>query len=90
MTDELTRKGLRHRLIRARNERVARRLPNELPALLLMHPATHDELLVDGDPSELFTMSMNGREFMGVPISHDPRLELGDITVVWPKPAEEG
>ncbi len=81
----LSRKELRHMLLRRRNERVmADRHALGLPTLLVMHPHTAEELRLDNDPDERFTLDFEGREFMGIPILEDARVKLWRVEVRWP------
>lgn len=82
----LTRKAVRHRLVRLRNERIATTRDDAWPLQMLMAHTTHEELLVDGDGGEQHTLDFEGRAFMNVPITVDDRLAHGVIQLVWPTP----
>jgi hypothetical protein len=90
---DLTRRNVRHHLIRARNERVAAGGPGfaEWPTTLFLNRVTLEELERDGDPEEVDTMDFEGETFMGIPIVQDPRLDNGVFAVTWAKklPGEE-
>lgn len=85
MTEALTRRGLRHALIRRRNARIAGfRLDDSWPLVLRMSSETRSAVLVDGDPAEQGTVDFEGRLFMGIPILVDEALGFGDVAVDWP------
>lgn len=85
MSDTVSRKALRHLIMRRRNERiVADQRAVEMPAVIHLHPDTRDEILMDNDPNEMFTVDFEGREFLGIPLQGDPALERGVFVVVWP------
>lgn len=84
MTGEVSRKALRHELLRLRNARVARLRDDREPLLVAAHPDTITELLIDSDPHEHLAMDFEGKVFMGVPLHGDPRLPAGVFEVSWP------
>lgn len=85
MTELLTRKAVRHAILRARNARVvADERDARMPLALHMHPNTLTELLVDSDPSERDTLDFEGLQIIGIPIQTDPRLEPGVFRLQWP------
>jgi hypothetical protein len=84
MADLLTRRAVRHHLMRLRNARVAELRDERMPEHLTMHPDTLAELQMDGDRDEQHTLDFEGRQFMGIPLVTDDRLEVGDIAVAWP------
>jgi hypothetical protein len=81
----LTRRNLRHALMRRRNERIAAAGPryDEPPAELFLSPATREDLLKDGDPDEAKTIDFLGEMFCGVPLIEDGRLAKGQFVVRW-------
>lgn len=81
----LTRRNLRHALIRHRNDRIAReRTDDSWPLLLRMRDETLTELLMDPDPGEARTFDFEGREFLGIPVLVDDQLAPGEIALDWP------
>lgn len=83
----VSRRALRHQLIRLRNARVAETQDDRWPLLVLMHPDTLTELMVDGDREEQWTLEYlldGSTKFMGVPVVTDERLELGVFEIRWP------
>ena len=83
---DLTRKAVRHGILRAQRAR-AMRDPDAvgvLPVMLEMHPDTLAELLIDNDPDELRVLDFEGLEFMGIPIQANPARAHGDIAMRWP------
>ena len=82
--DLLTRRAVRHHLVRLRNTRIAELRDTRWPIALMMHPATFEELLIDSDPAEHHTIDFEGTEFMGIPLITDERRPVGDIAVQWP------
>lgn len=86
--DLLTRKAVRHALLRAHHARVAEDRDERWPLALHMHPDTLSELLVDGDPTEQWTLDFEGMQFCNVPITTDPRLTPGEVAIQWPAKKE--
>lgn len=87
--DMLSRRSVRHAIMRARNARVAELGPqggDPMPLLLVMHPLTLAELLMDSDPAERHLIDFEGKAFMGVPILEDDRMSIGDVAIRWPAP----
>lgn len=85
MTDEfLSRRTVRHALLRARNTRIAEFRDDRMPRELHMHPDTLSELLVDGDPFERHLVDFEGKTLMGVVIVRDQSLPVGEVRIVWP------
>lgn len=82
----VTRKNLRHLLLRRRNERIAETRDDQWPTVIYLHPETHAELLTDGDPHEQQTMDFVGGTFMRIPLVEDTRVAAGDFIVDWPPP----
>jgi hypothetical protein len=84
-TDEvISRRVLRHMLMRRRNERIAAdRDADGMPSSLRMGQESLDALLVDNDPGEQFAMDWLGKEFLRIPILVDPRLQAGVVEVDW-------
>lgn len=80
----LTRRAVRHHLIRLRNARIAASRDEAWPLRLHMHPLTLAELLMDGDPHERHVIDFEGKAFMRIPIVEDVRLAQGAVEVVWP------
>ena len=82
--EEVSRRALRHLLLRRRNERIAAD-PQAAVAvrLLRMHPDTWDDLRLDPDPSERDTIDFEGRTFCGVPVAEDLSLAAGVVEVDW-------
>lgn len=89
MSDVLSRKTVRHQLIRARNARIAEHRDDRWPMQLHMSTETLSELLLDGDPDEQHTLDFEGFEFMGIPIEYDARLDPGVVAIVWPAKKKE-
>jgi hypothetical protein len=87
--EEVSRRALRHLLLRRRNERIAAD-PRAAVAvrLLRMHPDTWDDLRLDPDPLEADTVDFEGRTFCGVPVVGDLSLAAGVIEVDWPAAVE--
>lgn len=87
MTGEavVSRRALRHHLLRLRNGRVAQLRDDRLPVLITAHPDTISEVLMDSDPHERHTVDFEGKAFMGVPLLGDARLEAGVFEVRWPE-----
>lgn len=84
--DELTRRGLRHTLIRRRNTRILAQVGDGWPLLLRMSAETLSHVLVDDDPAEQHTVDFEGRVvFMGIPVLTDDTLPLGEVAVDWPQ-----
>lgn len=81
---ELTRRGLRHTLIRRRNARIMESDDDSWPLLLRMSSETLSTVLVDDDPAEQATVDFEGRVFMGIPVLTDDTLPLGEVAVGWP------
>jgi hypothetical protein len=82
---EVSRRAVRHELIRRRNERIAELRDDRWPLMLYMHPRTLDELLMDPDPAEASVIDFEGREFMRIPLVGDPALEPGVFRLQWPE-----
>jgi hypothetical protein len=82
--DLLTRRNLRHHVMRRRNARIAETRDQAMPLALRMNPDTLTELLLDGDPAEQHTLDFEGREFIGIPVLTDPAMGYGDIAIDWP------
>lgn len=82
--DELTRKGLRHALLRRRNERILASHDEAWPLLVRMHSETLSDLLVDDDPAEATTFDFEGARFMGIPVLGDDTMAHGAIALDWP------
>lgn len=80
----LSRRSVRHALVRARNARVVADRDERYPLLLAMSNDTLSELLVDADPHEAHVLDFEGREFMGIPILTDDDLERGLVEIRWP------
>lgn len=89
MSEPLTRRGLRHTLLRARNDRIAASRDESWPRLLVMSHLTLTELLVDDDPAEAFTVDFEGKRFMGILILADEETPYGDVVVEWPTTQEK-
>ena len=49
-----------------------------------MHPATLDELLIDGDPDERHAFDESGRVFYGIPVRTDESILFGQFQLRWP------
>lgn len=88
----MTRRELRHAILRARNQRVIAAGPDgwqphlhASPVALALHPDDAAELRLDGDWAEAGALDFEGKAFMGVPITEDPQLERGTFTVTWPE-----
>lgn len=88
--DVLSRKTVRHLLLRRRNERIATARDDRMPSRLVMSHDTLAELLADSDPAEAWTLDFEGFEFMGVPIGVDHSLASGIVQVDWPVDAGAG
>ena len=84
MDEVLSRKALRHMLVRRRNERIAELRDDRWPLRLVMAPETLEELLVDSDPLEQRTLDFEGWEFAGIPLSTRAGMERGLVAVDWP------
>lgn len=84
MDDVLSRRTVRHLLLRRRNERVAQLRDDRMPRRVSMNLRTLEELLTDSDPAEQWTLDFEGMEFMGIPVVVDPSLEVGVVAVDWP------
>lgn len=85
MTDELmTRRGLRHSLIRRRNARIVEQRGDAWPVLLRMSSETLSQVLVDDDPAEQQTVDFEGRVFMGIAVLSDDTLPFGEVAIDWP------
>jgi len=90
MIDEfVSRRAVRHLVLRRRNERVAADRDDRWPVLISVHPDTREELLIDSDPDELRTIDFEGHEFMGIPLQGDPSVEPGQIVLRWPAGAPD-
>ena len=85
MTEFLTRRGVRHALLRARNGRVVEPRDDRWPVLLVMHPLTLAELLMDSDPDERRTIDFEGKAFMNIPLLEDPGMVVGEVAMRWPE-----
>lgn len=84
-TGSVSRRELRHALMRRRNERIAAdRHADGMPVVLRMHPDTAWALLADPDPNERFTVDDEGRTFLGIPIQTHPEVVLWAVEVDWP------
>lgn len=82
----VSRRELRHMILRRRNERVvANRHAALMPTVLRMHPETRYALLRDDDPNERWALDFEGDEFLGIPIFTDASLELWTVDVTWPE-----
>lgn len=81
----VTRKNVRHLLVRRRNERIAVGGPtfDDWPTAMHVHPETLEDLLLDPDGQERNTIDFEGREFMRIPIVQDPSLEPGEFALRW-------
>ena len=87
----LSRRTVRHRLIRARNERIAAdQRATAWPSTLYMSHETLTELLVDSDPAEQATLDFEGNRFLGIPITADDRLERGVVALQWSQGVTRG
>jgi hypothetical protein len=89
MSEEmLSRRSVRHSIMRARNARVAELGPlagaDVMPVMLTMHPLTLAELLMDSDAAEHHVIDFEGKAFMGIPIMEDDRMSIGSVAVRWP------
>lgn len=84
-TELLSRKTVKHLLMRARNTRVIELRDDRWPELMRVNQRTLEELLTDGDPLEVQTLDFEGNAFLGVPILIDPRLDNGQVAFDWPK-----
>lgn len=82
--DDVSRRNVRHALMRAHNRRVGELRDDRWPLALHACRRTVDELLLDGDPAEAQTVDSLGMRFLGIPLEVDPRLAAGEFTVVWP------
>lgn len=85
MTEFLTRRGVRHALVRARNTRVLQDRDDRWPVLLVMHPLTMAELLMDSDPAERHVIDFEGKAFMDIPVLEDPGMAVGEVAMRWPQ-----
>jgi hypothetical protein len=85
----LSRRAVRHELIRRRNERIVELRDDSWPAHLLMHTYSLEDLRMDSDPAEAQTMDFEGKEFMNIPVITDDRLEHGEFRVAWPSSSTE-
>jgi hypothetical protein len=82
----LSRRHVRHAIIRAVNARVAELRDDRRPVLLVMARSTFDELLIDSDPNEQWTMDFEGRQFTGIPVAvAEVGLEPGVVQMRWPE-----
>lgn len=88
MTDLLTRKAVRHAILRAHHTRVLEARDERWPLALHMHPDSLSELLVDGDPDEQHTLDFEGLELLRIPIVTDQRLAPGEVRIQWPAKKE--
>jgi hypothetical protein len=82
----VSRRALRHLILRRRNERIAAQRDDQWPVTIYCHPETHADLLTDGDPLEQMTMDFLGGTFMRIPLLEDQRLAPGEFVVDWPPP----
>lgn len=87
--DLLTRRNVRHELIRRRNERIVADRDDRWPLAIFMHPETVHEVLMDADPAEAHTLDFEGKFFMNVPLIGDERLAPGEVRLQWPVDAKE-
>lgn len=80
----VTRREVRHGLLRAHNERVAASRDLSWPTALVMHPLTREDVLIDDDPAEAHVVDFEGHAFMSIPVLTDDRLERGVVQLQWP------
>ena len=84
----LSRRAVRHELVRRRNERIADTRDDRWPVAMFMHQDSLDELLIDSDPGgEVPLMDFEGKTFMGVPVITDSQLAHGEVRLQWPEKA---
>jgi len=93
MTDDLvSRRNLRHLIMRRRNERIAELRDDRFPVEILMHRETLEDLRADGDPDEYATLDFEGTVFMGIAVqaqyTEDGGPGPGEFVVAWPPPLE--
>lgn len=88
MTELLTRKAVRHAILRAHHARAVADRDERWPLALHMHPDSLSELLVDGDPDEQHTLDFEGLELMRIPIVTDQRIPAGEVRIQWPAKKE--
>ncbi len=81
----VTRKNVRHLIVRRRNERIAIGGPtfDDWPTAIHVHYDTLDDLLLDPDGQEHSTIDFEGSQFMRIPLITDPSLEPGEIALRW-------
>lgn len=85
----LSRRSLRHLLMRRRNERIRELRDERVPVVIVMGPETLDQLEIDGDPEEAWTLesaTVAGEvyRFCSIPVLVDTQLEVGIFEVRWP------
>lgn len=81
----VSRRAVRHELIRRRNERIAAVRDDRWPVAIYLHPETRAEVLMDGDPAEASVVDFEGKEFMRIPLITDESLDRGVFRLQWPE-----
>jgi hypothetical protein len=88
----VTRKNVRHLIVRRRNERIAAGGPDfdDWPVAIHMHPETRDDLLMDRDGHEQHTMDFEGSTFLRIPVVVDDTLAPGEFALRWAREVPDG
>ena len=85
--EALTRRELRHAIMRRRNARINESRDDRLPVQITLHPDTWDDVRLDGDPAEQASVYFGDPDhFGGIPVQGNPRLPYGEIELTWPAP----